>query len=187
MAGTSFARRVAERVQELKIGDSVLTREGRSVPVRWIGRQTVAGQFTGELYKPVRVKAGALQDNAAIFLFRRLMRFLVDEVLIQAGALVERCLDRAGNEMFLIRSCIIPVEIDVHSLFLGDNTAVRTFVDNVARANFGNCLALYPEGKSVTEMPYPRAKTYRQVPRATRERLVERGFVLYSAWVASVA
>ena len=46
---------------------------------------------------------------------------------------------------------------------------------------------LYPEGKSIVEMPYPRAKAYRQVPRTIRERLAERGVALYGAPIASAA
>ena len=66
----------------------------------------------------------------------------------------------------------------------------ETFVDNIDRANFDNWTeyqALYPEGRSVAELPYPRAKAYRQVPRATREKLVERGAALYGELVRSVA
>ena len=178
-------------VQELKIGDLVLTRDGQTVPVRWIGRQTVASQFIDELHKPVRVKAGALQDNVPCrdLLVSPAHALLVDDVLIQAGALV--------NDISVVRERDVPemfmyyhVEVDDHSLILAENTPAETFVDNVDRANFDNWaeyLALYPEGKSVIEMPYPRAKAYRQVPRATRERLVERAFALDSARVASVA
>jgi Hint domain len=178
-------------VQELKIGDRVLTREGQSVPVRWIGRQTIASQFMDELHKPIRVKAGAFQDNVPCrdLVVSPAHALLVDDVLIQAGALV--------NDVSIVREHDVPdvfsyyhIEVDDHSLILAENTPAETFVDNVDRANFDNWdeyLALYPEGKAVIEMPYPRAKAYRQVPRATRERLFERGFALYGARVASVA
>jgi hypothetical protein len=38
--------------------------------------------------------------------------------------------------------------------------------------------ALYSEGKPIVEMPYPRAKAQRQVPRAIRELLAEQAAVL---------
>ena len=59
------------------------------------------------------------------------------------------------------------VELDDHSLILAENTPAETFVDNVDRLNFDNWAeheALYPEGKPIVELPYPRAKSRRQVP-----------------------
>jgi hypothetical protein len=32
--------------------------------------------------------------------------------------------------------------------------------------NWAEYQALYPDGKAIVEMPYPRAEAYRQVPRA---------------------
>jgi hypothetical protein len=57
----------------------------------------------------------------------------------------------------------------------------ETFIDNVDRLAFDNWSqheALYPEGKPIAEMPYPRAKAYRQGPWALRERLAERAVAL---------
>jgi hypothetical protein len=110
-------------------------------------------------------------------------------VLVHAGALV--------NGTSIVRAPNVPevftyyhIEVDDHSLILAENMPAETFVDNVDRASFDNWdeyQALYPEGKSVVEMPYPRAKAYRQVPRIIRARLVERGATLYGTQVASVA
>jgi hypothetical protein len=69
------------------------------------------------------------------------------------------------------------VEVDDHSLILAENTPAETFIDNVDRMNFDNWAehqALYPEGKVIEELPYPRAKAHRQVPVATRVKLGER-------------
>ncbi len=89
-------------VQDLKIGDLVLTREGQSVPVRWIGRQTVVSQFIDELHKPIRVKARALEDNVPCrdLLVSPAHALLVDDVLIQAGALV--------NDISIVREPAFP-------------------------------------------------------------------------------
>jgi hypothetical protein len=74
------------------------------------------------------------------------------------------------------------VELDDHSLILAENTPAETFVDNVDRLNFDNWdehEALYPGGKPIVEMPYPRAKAHRQVPQRLRARLAARGAKLY--------
>jgi len=48
-------------VEDLAIGDKVITAEGKTVPVKWIGYQTVSTRFVpAERLMPVRVKAGAL-------------------------------------------------------------------------------------------------------------------------------
>ena len=49
---------------EVEIGDLVSTADGRVVPVKWMGRQTVHKLFTpAERFVPVRVKAGALGNG----------------------------------------------------------------------------------------------------------------------------
>ena len=73
------------------------------------------------------------------------------------------------------------VELDDHSLILAENTPAETFVDNVDRMNFDNWAehqALYPEGKSISELPYPRAKAHRQVPVYIRVALAERAEII---------
>ena len=130
--------------------------------MRWIGRQTIASHFSDELRLPILIKAEALGKNMPC---RDLMvspdhALFVDNVLIQAGALV--------NGTSIVRERNVPavftyyhVEVDDHSLILAENTPAETFVDNVDRANFDNWHeyeALYPEGKAVLELAYPRAK-----------------------------
>jgi len=97
-------------------------------------------------------------------------------VLIQAGALVNGCT--------ILRETDVPetftyyhVEVDGHALILAENTPAETFIDNVDRLAFDNWAehqALYPDGKPIVEMPYPRAKAHRQVPRLVREQLARR-------------
>jgi hypothetical protein len=69
-------------------------------------------------------------------------------------------------------------------LLLAENTPAETFVDNVDRLAFDNWAeheALYPEGKPIVEVPYPRAKAYRQVPRRIKLELEARCAELYEA------
>ncbi|MBV6636943.1 MAG: Hint domain-containing protein, partial [Mameliella sp.] len=51
----------ARPVEDLRIGDMILTADGRAVPVKWIGHQTLHKRFTpADRFAPVRVRAGAL-------------------------------------------------------------------------------------------------------------------------------
>jgi hypothetical protein len=103
-----------------------------------------------------------------------------DGVLVQAGALV--------NSTSIVREHDVPerftyyhVELDNHSLILAENAPAETFIDNVDRMAFDNWQeheTLYPEGKPIVEMPYPRAKAYRQVPQAIRVSLAQRAAFL---------
>jgi hypothetical protein len=73
------------------------------------------------------------------------------------------------------------LETDAHELILAESALAETFVDNVDRLAFDNWAeheALYPRGKPIDELSYPRAKAHRQVPMATRAWLAERAAVL---------
>jgi hypothetical protein len=179
-------------VEDLKVGDIMLTSDGKALPVRWIGRRTVSRLFADPLRAlPIRVRAGALGDNVPSrdLLLSPDHALLVDDVLIQAGALV--------NGTSIVREENAPatftyyhVELDDHSLILAENVPAETFVDNVGRMAFDNWdefQALYPDGKAVVELPYPRAKAHRQVPNAIRERLAARSATLDGGQAASAA
>jgi hypothetical protein len=170
-------------VEALNRGDMVITTTGASKPVGWIGRQTISTLFADPLRTlPIRIKAGALGETVPSrdLLVSPDHAILIDAVLIQAGALV--------NGTSIVRENNVPqtftyyhVELDDHSLVLAENTPAETFIDNVERLGFDNWeehQALYPDGKPIVEMPYPRAKAHRQVPRAIRQRLAERAALL---------
>jgi ELWxxDGT repeat protein len=173
-------------VETLRRGDLVLVTDGGARPVTWIGRQTISTRFGDPLrVLPIRIRAGALAQNVPCrdLLLTPDHALLVDDVLVQAGALV--------NGVSIVRERNVParftyyhVELDDHSLLLAENTPAETFVDNVDRLAFDNWAeheALYPEGKPIVEMPYPRAKAYRQVPRRIKLELEARCAELYEA------
>lgn len=176
-------------VETLKRGDLVLTSDGRSVPVDWLGIQTVSLMFADKMrVLPIRIRAGALAENGPSrdLLVSPDHALLVDGALIQAGALV--------NGTSITRETNVPstfiyyhVEVDDHSLILAENTPAETFVDNVDRLGFDNWAeheALYPNGKPITELPYPRAKSHRQVPVSTRVMLAARAEAIGSVAAA---
>ncbi len=107
---------------------------------------------------------------------------LIGDVLIQAGALV--------NNSSIVRETDVPeiftyynVEIDDHALILAENTPAETFIDNVDRVHFDNWAeheALHPDGKEMAELPYPRAKSHRQVPVRVRAMLADRAMAIWA-------
>lgn len=174
MAGTAVMTPDGEvSIESLKIGDLVALSDGRVAPVSWIGVQTVSTRFADPLrVLPVRVAAGALGE---VLPKRDLLispdhAILLDDVLVQAGALV--------NGTTITREAQVPeifryyhIEIADHSLILVEGVAAETFVDNVSRMAFDNW-SEHAEPAPVKEMQLPRVKSARQLPRALRGRLL---------------
>jgi len=175
-------------VETLAAGDLVLTADGRSAPVRWLGRQTVSTRFADPLrVLPVRIMAGALGEHLPRrdLLVSADHALLLDGVLVQAGAL--------ANGSTIRREAGVPevftywhVELADHALVLAEGVPAESFIDNVARLAFDNWAeheaAAAPA--PIAEMELPRAKAHRQVPSATRARLAERAAVLAGAAAA---
>jgi hypothetical protein len=147
--------------------------------VRWVGINTVSTVFADPLrVLPIRIRQGALADNVPSrdLLLSPDHAVLIDDILIQAGALV--------NGVSIIRETNMPttfvyyhIEVEDHSLILAEGAPAETFVDNVDRMAFDNWdeyLELFGEGVAIPEMDYPRAKSARQVPRAVRALLAAR-------------
>jgi hypothetical protein len=179
-------------IETLKRGDLVLTADGKAMPVAWLGRQTVSTRFADPLrVLPIRVKAGALAENTPSrdLLVSPCHALLVGEILVEAGALV--------NGVSILRETDVPaiflyfhVELDDHSLIFAENTPTETFIDNVDRMAFDNWAeheALYPEGNPISELPFPRAKSRRQVPAEIREALEARAQKIGGAPTAAAA
>lgn len=187
MAGTMIGTPDGEAaIETLNLGDLVLTSDGVAKPVNWLGKQTVSTVFADPIRRlPIRVRAGALAENVPSrdLLVSPDHALLVDGVLVHASALV--------NGTSIIREANVPeifvyyhVELDDHSLILAENTPAETFVDNVDRRNFDNWAefeTLYPDGKAVEELPYPRAKAHRQVPAHIRVALADRAQAIGAA------
>jgi T5SS/PEP-CTERM-associated repeat protein len=170
-------------VETLAIGDRVMTASGELRRVEWIGRRKIAARFVDPLTVwPVRITAGALAEGmpSRDLLVSPDHAILVDDVLIQAGALVN------GNS--IIHETRVAetfsyyhIELTDHSLIFAENTPAETFVDNIDRLGFDNWAeheALFPNGNAIGEMPYPRAKAHRQVPRSISHRLSARAAAL---------
>ena len=190
MAGTAIRTPSGDvGVETLKAGDLVTLSDGRTAPVAWLGRQTISMVFADPLrVLPIRIKANALADGvpARDLLLSPDHALLVDNILIQAGALV--------NGISILRETDVPtvftyyhVEIADHSLILAENTPAETFVDNVDRLNFDNWAeheALVGD-TAIAEMEYPRAKSARQLPQAIRQRLAGRAAATQAAGSAA--
>jgi len=180
LAGTHIRTPDGEvAVEALKVGDPLLTADGRTLPIRWIGVDTVSTAFSDAVrVAPVRVRAGSLGDSLPVrdLLVSPDHAMFLGGVLVQAGAIV--------NGVSITREANMPqtfnyyhIELEQHCLILAEGAATETFVDNVDRMSFDNWAehrTLFGDTNAIVEMDYPRAKSARQVPSEVRATLAAR-------------
>lgn len=129
LEGTSIAisAAVSVKVESLKIGDLVLTDDGREAPVLWVGREAVARIFADALdAMPIRIKAGALAGSLPLhdLLVSARHTVVMGGVRVQADALV--------NGTSIIRETKVAeiftyyhVELEDRSLILAEEVATE--------------------------------------------------------------
>ena len=163
-------------VSELKIGDKVLTQDGRAVDVKWIGYQAINSFFAKKHDSmPVRIVAGALGDDLpknALYVSPD-HAFLMDGLLVNASALVN------GSSITQMQTWVgnveyYHIETEDHEIILAEGVPAETLLDNSGREKFANYKEfqeLYPQGKLTKELDFPRVKFPRQLPEQIKKRL----------------
>ncbi len=178
LAGTRIATPGGEvAVEDLATGDTVLTADGRAVPVRWIGRQTILKRFYGPAAQPVRIRAGAFAPGVPHSDLNVTAEhgMILDELVVNAGALVD------GVSVVWVPLTEVPdrytvyhIETELHDVILANGAAAETFVDYAGRQRFDNYaefVALCGTEPVIAESPLPRISAARHLPAALRERL----------------
>jgi hypothetical protein len=179
LSGTRIATPIGSvAVEELCIGDSILTFDGRCVPIKWIGYQTVSTRFgPAERLMPVRFASGSLgsglpQTDLTVTADHGM---LVDGVICHAGALLNgTSITRVPLEEIGETYTVYHIETEEHEIILANGAPAETFIDNVSRRAFDNYAefkALYGDVPEMEELPYPRAMSARQLPGVIRAKL----------------
>ncbi len=177
-AGTFICTALGARVvEDLKIGDEILSSEGQITRVKWIGRQTVHKLFSGPHMQPVRIRAGALGDGVphTDLTVTADHGMLLDGLVINASALVNgHSIDWVPVDELPDQVTYYHIETENHDVILANGAPAETFVDAVTRKNFDNYqeyLDLYGAERFIPEMERPRISSQRLLPQAIRERL----------------
>ena len=160
-------------VEALSIGDPVLTADGRTVSVKWVGRQTRAPLF--QRIRMIRVAAGVLGDGLPL----RDLVLTADHALLIDGLLINACALVNGTTITELRDLpervtVYHVETEAHDVILAEGTPAETFIDYAGRQAFDNYaeyVALYGADRPIAENPAPRISSARMLPAALCARL----------------
>lgn len=179
LAGTRITTPEGDRaIETLTPGDTILTADGRAVPVLWVWQQEIANIFgLSEARAPIRVTANALGPGcpARDLTLTADHALALDGLLINAGALVN------GTTIHAIPLAQMParftywhVETEAHEVVLAENCPAESFIDYTPRDCFDNhaaYLARYGRDRLISEMALPRVSAARLLPPRLRARL----------------
>ena len=137
-------------VEELAIGNSVMTMSGAARPIKWIGRRAYSGRFAlgNKDVLPVCIEAGAIEDNVP----RRDLWISPHHAMYLQGVLIE-AIDLV-NEVTISQATEIEtveyfhIELETHDIIIAEGALSESFVDDDSRGMFHNAhefAALYPE------------------------------------------
>ncbi len=178
-----------KRVEDLKIGDEVMTMSGALRPIKWIGRRRYGGRFVmgRKDILPICIKAGALDDNVPrrdLWISPHHAMYFKDKhlegVLIEAKDLVN------GASIVLVERVdkveYFHIELDTHDVIIAEGALSESYIDDDSRGMFHNAdeyRALYPETVTgIAQYCAPRLEDGYEVE-AIRQRIALRaGLVL---------
>ncbi|WP_435258066.1 Hint domain-containing protein [Thioclava sp. FR2] len=175
LTGTAIATPSGEcKVEDLKIGDLILTADGSAIPVKWVGHQTFRNNIINLPLAadraPICIAKGALGSglpNADLYVTAD-HGMIIDDLLVNAGALVNgTTIRRAALSEMDATFTFYHVETECHDVILANGAKAESFIDYIDRKTFDNYAeyaALYGDEPVISEMPLPRISSRRQLP-----------------------
>jgi hypothetical protein len=123
-------------IEELRIGDNVLTASGEAKPIKFIGRRKVSreriGPWNGD--GPVRIARFAIDGKAphSDLYVSRAHAIYIDGILIRAGTLVNGSTIVADAKADALSLTYFHIALDTHEAILAEGLAVESFQrDNI--------------------------------------------------------
>jgi hypothetical protein len=171
-------------VEDLAIGNRVVTISGVPRAIKWIGRRAYDGRFVAGNRKvlPIRVAAGALAPGLPV---RDLWlspehALYIDGALVPSGLLVNGA--TIWQDASVDRLEYFHIELERHDVILAEGAPVETFVDCDSRSMFqnsGEFAELYPDDLPVPwDFCAPRAEAGSAELATIRAALAARAYTL---------
>ena len=163
------------RVEELEIGDKLVTLAGAQRPIKWIGRRGYAGRYIlgRQDVLPICIKPGALGDGVPrrdLWISPHHAMFL-ENVLIEARDLVNGVSIVQATEVDEVE--YFHLELETHDVIIAEGAASETFLDDDCRMMFRNAheyALLYPnETQNPPRFCAPRLNKGYEVEAARRD------------------
>lgn len=163
LRGTAIMTPAGEvRIEDLRVGDLVETMRGKSMPIKWIGRQSYrkSGPAWQDSVMPIRVARNALADGTPhrdLYLSPSHAVY-IDGVLIRVkelvnGVSIARALPADQQEIEYFN-----IMLDSHETILAEGAPAETFLlrasNHESFANFAELERLYPAGLRVPMTPF---------------------------------
>jgi hypothetical protein len=164
LRGTHIRTPEGERkIEELKIGDPVVTLGGESKPIKWIAceRFKKSSEYWPEDFVPVRISRFALDERTPhrdIYVSRN-HAIYIDGVLIPAkylvnGRSITRCAPEGADTMEYLH-----IELFAHDVIYAEGMTAETFVSLCGGRehfdNFAEYYRLYPNEDETAQPSYP--------------------------------
>jgi hypothetical protein len=137
-------------IEELRIGDRVLTASGETKPIKFIGRSKVSRERTGSRKKgegPVKISRFAIDGKVphSDLYISPAHAIYIDGILIPASDLVNGVSIVADTKPEALSLTYFHIELDTHEAILAEGLAVESFQrDNLhAFDNAGEYVRLY--------------------------------------------
>jgi hypothetical protein len=172
-------------IEELDIGDEVVTMSGIARPVKWIGRRSYDGGFLrgSKEILPVCIRADALDDH----LPRRDLwvsphhAMYLDGVLIEAMDLINGVSIVQAEHVDQVE--YFHIELDTHDVIFAEGAPAESYIDDDNRLMFHNApdyYARYRDARVPVHYCVPRLQEGYELETA-RQRIAARAGILRSA------